>query len=128
MNRCASKTYVMHNLLSDLQMLKHMLHALLIPGTLSFLSVASNRRLKAPAFRVIGAYVSKVSAFTLISRGNVNPVTGHYPPVSGLIPELIRQKVSRICRGCVDRGFGARATVAAIGRLLIAPAGLRGTV
>lgn len=44
-----------------LQMLKSMLHALLIPGSLTFLSVASNRRLKAPAYRVIGAYVSKVS-------------------------------------------------------------------
>lgn len=37
-----------------------MLHALLIPDTLSFLSVASNRRLKAPAYRVIGAYMAKV--------------------------------------------------------------------
>jgi len=37
-----------------------MLHALLIPGTLSFLSVASNRRLKAAAFRLVGAYVKKV--------------------------------------------------------------------
>lgn len=37
-----------------------MLHALLIPGTLSFLSVSSNRRLKAPAYRIIGAYVAKV--------------------------------------------------------------------
>ena len=37
-----------------------MLHALLIPDTLSFLSVASNRRLKSPAFRIIGAYLSQV--------------------------------------------------------------------
>ena len=37
-----------------------MLHALLIPDTLSFLSVASNRRLKAPAFRMIGAYLAQV--------------------------------------------------------------------
>lgn len=37
-----------------------MLHALLIPGTLTYLSVASNRRLKAPAFKLIGAYLSKV--------------------------------------------------------------------
>ena len=36
-----------------------MLHALLIPGTLTFLSVASNRRLKAPAFRLIGAFMMK---------------------------------------------------------------------
>ena len=33
---------------------------MLIPGTLTFLSVASNRRLKANAFKLIGAYVSKV--------------------------------------------------------------------
>ena len=37
-----------------------MLHALLIPGTLSFLSVASNGRLKAAAFRLIGAYLKRV--------------------------------------------------------------------
>jgi protein phosphatase 1 regulatory subunit 37 len=36
-----------------------MLHALLIPETLTFLSVASNRRLKAPAFRFIGAFMIK---------------------------------------------------------------------
>jgi hypothetical protein len=36
-----------------------MLHALLIPGTLTFLSVTSNRRLKAPAFRFIGAFMIK---------------------------------------------------------------------
>ena len=42
------------------QILKPMLHALLIPNTLTFLSVSSNRRMKAPAFRLIGAYVTKV--------------------------------------------------------------------
>jgi protein phosphatase 1 regulatory subunit 37 len=36
-----------------------MLHALLIPGTLTFLSVTSNRRLKAPAYRFIGAFMIK---------------------------------------------------------------------
>lgn len=30
-----------------------------MPGTLNFLSVASNRRLKAPAFKLIGAFVQK---------------------------------------------------------------------
>ncbi|PIL27549.1 hypothetical protein GSI_10700 [Ganoderma sinense ZZ0214-1] len=39
--------------------LKPILHSLLIPGTLTFLSVSSNRRLKAPALRLIGAYVTK---------------------------------------------------------------------
>lgn len=42
-----------------------MLHALLIPGTLSFLSVASNRRLKAAAFRLLGAYMVKVKRVRL---------------------------------------------------------------
>lgn len=40
--------------------MKPILHALLIPATLTFLSVASNRRLKAPAFRLIGAFIVKV--------------------------------------------------------------------
>ncbi|PFH46913.1 hypothetical protein AMATHDRAFT_50684 [Amanita thiersii Skay4041] len=39
--------------------LKPILHSLLIPGTLSFLSVASNRKLKSGAFRLIGAYLLK---------------------------------------------------------------------
>lgn len=32
----------------------------MIPGTLSYLSIVSNRRLKAPAFRLVGAYATKV--------------------------------------------------------------------
>jgi len=40
-----------------------MLHALLIPGSLVFLSVASNRRLKASAFKVLGHYASHVGCF-----------------------------------------------------------------
>lgn len=39
--------------------LKVVLHALLIPRTLVYLSVASNRRLKAPAFKVISSYASE---------------------------------------------------------------------
>ncbi|KAF8879272.1 hypothetical protein BD779DRAFT_1552376 [Infundibulicybe gibba] len=46
--------------------LKPILHALLIPGTLSFLSVASNRRLKAPAFRLLGAYVSNAHSLQFL--------------------------------------------------------------
>ena len=42
------------------QIIKPILHALLIPSSLTFLSVASNRRLKASAFKLVGAYVSKV--------------------------------------------------------------------
>jgi hypothetical protein len=47
--------------LPAMQIVKPVLHALLIPNSLSFLSVASNRRLKTPAFRLIGAFVLKVS-------------------------------------------------------------------
>ena len=43
----------------DEHVLKPILHSLLIPGTLNFLSVASNRKLKAPSFRLIGAFVQK---------------------------------------------------------------------
>ena len=48
------------------QILKPMLHALLIPGTLSFLSVASNRRLKTAAFRLIGAYANKAKSLQFL--------------------------------------------------------------
>ncbi|EGN94523.1 hypothetical protein SERLA73DRAFT_114776 [Serpula lacrymans var. lacrymans S7.3] len=50
----------------DEHMLKLMLHAVLIPATLSYLSVASNKRLKAPAFRIIGAYVSKAKSLQFL--------------------------------------------------------------
>ncbi|EIM83836.1 uncharacterized protein STEHIDRAFT_170302 [Stereum hirsutum FP-91666 SS1] len=43
----------------DDRILKPILHALLIPNSLLFLSVASNRRLKAPAFRILAAFISK---------------------------------------------------------------------
>ncbi|KAF8957545.1 hypothetical protein BDZ97DRAFT_2079150 [Flammula alnicola] len=45
---------------------KPMLHALLIPGTRSFLSVASNRRLKTAAFRLIGAYVKEAKSLQFL--------------------------------------------------------------
>ncbi|KAF8154473.1 hypothetical protein B0H34DRAFT_660189 [Crassisporium funariophilum] len=50
----------------DELILKPMLHALLIPGTLSFLSVASNRRLKTAAFRLIGAYLKKAKSLQFL--------------------------------------------------------------
>ncbi|KAF8804912.1 RNI-like protein [Phlegmacium glaucopus] len=50
----------------DDSILKPMLHALLIPGTLSFLSVASNGRLKTAAFRLIGAYVKKAKSLQFL--------------------------------------------------------------
>ncbi|KAI0360641.1 RNI-like protein [Trametes cingulata] len=50
----------------DEHTLKPILHALLIPGTLTFLSVSSNRRLKAPAFRLIGAYLTKAKSLQFL--------------------------------------------------------------
>ncbi|PPR00680.1 hypothetical protein CVT24_000968 [Panaeolus cyanescens] len=50
----------------DDHILKPILHALLIPATLTFLSVASNRRLKAAAFRLIGAYVKKAKSLQFL--------------------------------------------------------------
>ncbi|KAG2124709.1 hypothetical protein BD769DRAFT_1466747 [Suillus cothurnatus] len=52
--------------------LKLMLHALLIPGTLVFLSVASNRRLKAPAFKVLGFYASKAKSLQFLDLSQTN--------------------------------------------------------
>ncbi|KAI1798170.1 RNI-like protein [Ganoderma leucocontextum] len=46
--------------------LKPILHSLLIPGTLTFLSVSSNRRLKAPGLRLIGAYVTKARSLQFL--------------------------------------------------------------
>ncbi|KAJ8514493.1 hypothetical protein ONZ45_g7986 [Pleurotus djamor] len=70
-----------------------MLHALLIPGTLSYLSVASNRRLKPPAFRLIGAYASQTKCleFLDLSQNNLDKKSVEYivaalttPPAPGI--------------------------------------------
>ncbi|KAI0343834.1 RNI-like protein [Trametopsis cervina] len=50
----------------DALVLKPILHSLLIPGSLTYLSVASNSRLRAPAFKLIGAYVSKASGLQFL--------------------------------------------------------------
>ncbi|KAH9050180.1 hypothetical protein EDB84DRAFT_1449558 [Lactarius hengduanensis] len=50
----------------DDRILKPILHALLIPASLTFLSVASNRRLKAPAFRLIGAFIVKAKTLQFL--------------------------------------------------------------
>jgi hypothetical protein len=42
------------------QALKPILHALLISGTLPHLSIAGNRKIKAPGWRMVAAYVRKV--------------------------------------------------------------------
>ncbi|KAF5354240.1 hypothetical protein D9756_006991 [Leucocoprinus leucothites] len=73
--------------------LKPILHSLLISGTLSFLSVASNRRLKTPAFRLIGAYIKKAKSlrFLDLSQNNIDKKSIEYivaalgtPPDQGL--------------------------------------------
>ncbi|KAG6917154.1 hypothetical protein DXG01_003667 [Tephrocybe rancida] len=58
----------------DEHVLKPMLHALLIPESLSFLSLASNRKLKTPAFRLIGAYVAQAKSlqFLDLSQNNLD--------------------------------------------------------
>ncbi|KAN0132000.1 hypothetical protein V8E53_010280 [Lactarius tabidus] len=50
----------------DDRILKPILHALLIPASLTFLSVASNRRLKAAAFRLIGAFIVKAKTLQFL--------------------------------------------------------------
>ncbi|KAL0959057.1 hypothetical protein HGRIS_014357 [Hohenbuehelia grisea] len=64
----------------DEHILKPILHALLIPGTLNFLSIASNRRLKAPAFRLIGAFTTQAKAlqFLDLSQNNLDKKSVEY--------------------------------------------------
>lgn len=75
------------------QILKPMLHALLIPGTLSYLSVASNRRLKTSAFRLIGAFAVRAKSleFLDLSQNNLDKKSVEYivaalstPPTTGI--------------------------------------------
>jgi protein phosphatase 1 regulatory subunit 37 len=65
-----SFVFLVYLMTSSSQTLRPMLHALLIPGSLSFLSVASNRRLKASSYRLIGAFMAKVGSHsrTITSR------------------------------------------------------------
>ncbi|KAJ7177065.1 hypothetical protein C8R46DRAFT_1246346, partial [Mycena filopes] len=53
--------------------LKPLLHALLIPRSLSFLSLAANRRLKGGAWRVVGAYLEKAHTLTFLDLSS-NPL------------------------------------------------------
>ncbi|KAJ7763041.1 hypothetical protein B0H16DRAFT_1311352, partial [Mycena metata] len=53
--------------------LKPLLHALLIPRSLSFLSLASNKKLKGNAWRVLGAYLSKAHTLTFLDLSS-NPL------------------------------------------------------
>ncbi|KIK80501.1 hypothetical protein PAXRUDRAFT_833481 [Paxillus rubicundulus Ve08.2h10] len=52
--------------------LKPILHALLIPGTLVYLSVASNRRLKTPAFKTIGTYACQAKCLQFLDLSSIN--------------------------------------------------------
>ncbi|KAJ7123492.1 hypothetical protein C8R44DRAFT_620615 [Mycena epipterygia] len=53
--------------------LKPLLHALLIPRSLSYLSLAANRRLKGPAWRLVGAYVAKANSLQFLDLSQ-NPL------------------------------------------------------
>ncbi|KAJ7136385.1 hypothetical protein C8R43DRAFT_929206 [Mycena crocata] len=53
--------------------LKPILHALLIPRSLSYLSLASNRRLKGAAWKLVGAYVGKAHSLTFLDLSQ-NPL------------------------------------------------------
>ncbi|EIN04586.1 hypothetical protein PUNSTDRAFT_47270 [Punctularia strigosozonata HHB-11173 SS5] len=46
--------------------LKPILHALLIPSSLQYLSVASNRRLKTNGYKLLGAYVTKAKSLQFL--------------------------------------------------------------
>ncbi|KAG6896973.1 hypothetical protein C0992_004975 [Termitomyces sp. T32_za158] len=64
----------------DEHILKPLLHSLLIPESLSFLSLASNRKLKSPAFRLVGAYVlqAKNLQFLDLSQNNLDKKSVEY--------------------------------------------------
>ncbi|KAH7099969.1 RNI-like protein [Auriculariales sp. MPI-PUGE-AT-0066] len=55
--------------------IKPLLHALLIPCSITFFSIASNRQLKAPGFRVLGAYIEK---FLDLSETNLDKKSVDY--------------------------------------------------
>ncbi|KAI0300513.1 hypothetical protein B0F90DRAFT_1810386 [Multifurca ochricompacta] len=78
------------------QILKPILHALLIPGTLTFLSVASNRRLKAPAFRLIGAFMTKAKTlqFLDLSQNSLDKRSIEY--IANALPQAAEPGLSSI--------------------------------
>ncbi|KAG6885191.1 hypothetical protein C0993_004975 [Termitomyces sp. T159_Od127] len=64
----------------DEHILKPLLHSLLIPESLSFLSLASNRKLKSPGFRLVGAYVAQARnlQFLDLSQNNLDKKSVEY--------------------------------------------------
>ncbi|EIW75443.1 hypothetical protein CONPUDRAFT_112021 [Coniophora puteana RWD-64-598 SS2] len=77
----------------DEHTLKPMLHSLLIPNTLVFLSVASNRRLKIPAFKLVSAYVSRAKSlqFLDLSQNALDKKAMEY--IASVIPQLPAQGI-----------------------------------
>ncbi|KAF5343098.1 hypothetical protein D9758_016016 [Tetrapyrgos nigripes] len=51
--------------------LKPILHSLLIPNSLAFLSVASNRRIKLPAFRLVAAFVYRSTSLQFLDLSQI---------------------------------------------------------
>ncbi|VDB95667.1 unnamed protein product [Peniophora sp. CBMAI 1063] len=80
----------------DERVLKPILHALLIPNSLTFLSVASNRRLKAPAYRLIGAYVQKAKSlqFLDLSQNALDKKSVEY--VAGALAQMPEQGLASL--------------------------------
>jgi len=95
-----------------------MLHALLIPGTLTFLSVTSNRRLKAPAFRFIGAFMIKARDARDTDLAWAHVFVGKFSPVSRPFTELAGQTLDRVHRECASPSSRIWLNVPPIGRLL----------
>ncbi|KZV74163.1 RNI-like protein [Peniophora sp. CONT] len=80
----------------DERVLKPILHALLIPNSLTFLSVASNRRLKTAAYRLIGAYVQKAKTlqFLDLSQNALDKKSVEY--VAGALAQMPEQGLSSL--------------------------------
>ena len=103
-----------------------MLHALLIPGTLTFLSVASNRRLKAPSFRLIGAFMIKACNARGTNLAWANLFVVKNAPVSRPFTELAGQTIDRVYRECAPPNPRSWFVIAQTRRLFSQAAGAGG--
>ncbi|EJD40745.1 RNI-like protein [Auricularia subglabra TFB-10046 SS5] len=52
--------------------IKPVLHALLIPCSITFLSLAGNKRLKSPGFRLLGSYISGANTLQFLDLSQTN--------------------------------------------------------
>ncbi|KAF8324920.1 uncharacterized protein EI90DRAFT_3074459 [Cantharellus anzutake] len=79
--------------------LKLLLHALLIPNSLPYLSLSSNKRLKSAACRFIGTYVSKANTleFLDLSQTSLDKKSVEYI-VSALDPAPVTQPSNTTCK------------------------------